>query len=137
MTRRILWADLITLCSSWTDCALKLYKRCKSARDDYGALDDHVRVLHSVLEDVRRFISVRDVPELETERSSLVTARQNCLATLKELDAFLSRHAGLVGESQKRRFELAKFIVRDVESLKAKLDHSTKLLQLSLQSLQM
>jgi hypothetical protein len=114
-----------------------LYKKCKSAREDYGAIDDHVRILHSVLEDVRGFISNGDVPEVQNERSSLVAARQNCLATLEELDAFLTRHAGLVDESQKRKFELMKFIAKDISNLKAKLDHSTKLLQLSLQSLQM
>jgi hypothetical protein len=117
--------------------ATKLYQKCKSAREDYGTLVDHVGILHSVLEDVKNFVSGGEVPELQNERSSLVAARQNCLATLEELDAFLTRHAGLVDESRKRKFELAKFVTKDIKSLKAKLDHSTKLLQLSLQSLQM
>jgi hypothetical protein len=115
----------------------ELYQKCKSARGDYEALDDHVKFLHSVLEDVRAFLSGEEVPEAQNERSSLIAARQNCLTTLEELDAFLIRHAGLVDESRKRKFELAKFIAKDIKSLKAKLDHSTKLLQLSLQSLQM
>lgn len=114
-----------------------MYQRCKSARGDYDALDDHVKILHSVLEDVRAFLSIGEVPEVPDKCYSLVAARENCLATLVELDAFLNRHSGLVNKSQKRKFELAKFITKDITSLKAKLDHSTKLLQLSLQSLQM
>ncbi|CAI6292946.1 unnamed protein product [Periconia digitata] len=119
------------------DKAWDLYQKCKSAKGDYETLDDHVRILHDVLKEVNAFVSEGDIPEVQNERSSLVAARENCRATLKELDAFLIRHAGLVNESRKRKFELAKFIVKDVKSLKAKLDHSTKLLQLSLQSLQM
>ncbi|PVI08362.1 hypothetical protein DM02DRAFT_722633 [Periconia macrospinosa] len=111
-------------------------KAIPPSREDYETLDEHVRFLHLTLKEAEAFVSEGNVPEVQNECASLLAAKQTCSATLEELDAFLKRHAGVLEKSRKRKFELAKFILKDISSLKTKLDYSTKFLQLSLQSLQ-
>ncbi|KAF2434249.1 hypothetical protein EJ08DRAFT_497514 [Tothia fuscella] len=112
----------------------QVYKKCKDAPDTYRALSDHVGVLHNVLRDIMVYLEEEEVPTGDRRMASLITAREGCRTTLDEVEEFLDKYSSL-GKNQKRLIELLKFITKDVDSLKGKLDGNTNLLQISLTSL--
>lgn len=112
-----------------------MYRKCSSAGDDYEGLANHVDSLRNALLDVQVFAQENDtIPSDKLKLSSLASARENCVATLNEVEAFLEKHSKL-RSAQSRKIAIAKFIFADINNLKQKLGNCTSLLQLGLVSL--
>lgn len=111
-----------------------MYNRCNSASDDYSELAHHVQILQTVSGEVQAFAKDDGLPKDQQRITSLVLAGKTCLMALTEVEGVLNKHTGLAA-SKKRWFDVIKFVRRDVDALKSKLNHATELMQLALMSL--
>jgi len=91
-------------------------------------------VLRLVVDDTQSFLTNGELPDSKCKTESLVSAGHSCMATLAEVEEFLSKHTN-AGNS-KRLIDTFKFVTRDIEGLQSKLEISAQLLQLSLTSFQ-
>ncbi|ORY14912.1 hypothetical protein BCR34DRAFT_598818 [Clohesyomyces aquaticus] len=121
-----------------TEYAWQLYERCRDAPKKYGDLATEVQHLHAVLDETRIYLTEADkenqIPASSRRLASLVSARRACETTLAELDEFLAKSTSLATR-QRRFIEMWKFVIKDSESLQAKLRSNRDLLQLSMVSL--
>ncbi|OAQ71516.1 hypothetical protein VFPFJ_11057 [Purpureocillium lilacinum] len=123
--------DFITL----GDKAWTIYKKCKEAPEQYAQLSHYVEVLRIVIDDVHKFLEDGEPPDSERKLASLVSSAQGCETTLAEVEEFLEKHSK-VGSKNKRVIDTARFIIKDVQGLRSRLEMNAQLLQLCLVSFQ-
>lgn len=92
-------------------------------------------MLGNVVDDTQAFLVSDDVPNSDVKLATLIASGQSCMAVLSEVDEFLDKHAR-VGSKNKRMIDLVKFISKDVQGLRSKLEMNVQLLLLSLTSFQ-
>lgn len=94
-----------------------------------------MEVLRIVIDDVHKFLEDGEPPDSERKLASLVSSAQGCETTLAEVEEFLEKHSK-VGSKNKRVIDTARFIIKDVQGLRSRLEMNAQLLQLCLVSFQ-
>ncbi|KAF2731958.1 hypothetical protein EJ04DRAFT_578747 [Polyplosphaeria fusca] len=120
------------------DKAFLVWKKCKSAPEDYADLAHRVHVLAVTLSASKDYLD-QNASQPSSSLQALTLARKGCLETLGEVEELLSRYTdvgNIPGSSYRQRpyLQVAKFITKDIEGLKAKLSNHAHLLQLGLNS---
>nr|POE47541.1 hypothetical protein CFP56_00872 [Quercus suber] len=120
--------------SDFIELADRTHARCSEAGREYQGLAESVVILRDILDGAEVHLR-KDVPGAPNKQQALVIARQACETALDEVDVLLRKYPSLGSKANKRIIDRMRFITKDVDGLKKRLEISASHLQMCLTSL--